>query len=230
MTIWTGFADNLAQTRKKCTPVSEARKPRDKHYTNILQAAEQEFALHGLKGARMQAIADRAGLPKANIHYYFNNKASLYQAVLNNIMATWNDFFEDVTVKDDPAISLDTFIRQKIRLSIEQPTASRLFANEIIQGAPYLNTYLHDTLRPWVEDRASIIQGWIDAGHMPDTDPVLLIFMIWATTQHYADFQAQVLGVLDEEQYSPEMIERIADFTSETILRGCGLTPPGKHY
>ena len=80
--------------------MSEARKPRDKHYNNILGAAREEFALHGLKGARMQAIADRAGLPKANIHYYFNNKVSLYQAVLNHIMETWNDFFNDVDVKD----------------------------------------------------------------------------------------------------------------------------------
>ncbi len=174
----------------------------------------------------MQAIADRAGLPKANIHYYFNTKASLYQAVLNNIMETWNDFFEDVTIRDDPAQSLDSFIRQKIRLSIEQPTASRLFANEMLQGAPYLDNYLSETLRPWVNDRAAIIQGWINAGRMPPTDPVLLIFMIWATTQHYADFEAQVLGVMDETEYTDAMIERIADFASTTILKGCGLTPP----
>ena len=206
--------------------MSEARKPRDKHYNNILGAAREEFALHGLKGARMQAIADRAGLPKANIHYYFNNKVSLYQAVLNHIMETWNDFFNDVDVKDDPAISLDTFIRQKIRLSIEQPTASRLFANEIIQGAPYLSDYLQGVMRPWVKNRAAIIQGWIDTGRMQNTDPELLIFMIWATTQHYADFQSQVLSILDENDYSEEMIERIAGFVSSTILQGLGLTPP----
>lgn len=206
--------------------MSEASKPRDKHYNNILGAAREEFALHGLKGTRMQAIADRAGLPKANIHYYFNNKVSLYQAVLNNIMETWNDFFNDVSIKDDPAISLDTFIRQKVRLSIEQPTASRLFANEIIQGSPYLSDYLRETMRPWVKDRARIIRGWIDAGRMQPTDPELLIFMIWATTQHYADFQSQVLSILDEKDYSDAMIDRIADFVSATILRGVGLTPP----
>ena len=205
-----------------------ARRPRDKHYSRILAAAQEEFALHGLNGTRMQAIADRAELPKANIHYYFRNKASLYLAVLDQILATWNNFFEDVSVADDPAEALDKFIRQKIRLSLEDPTASRLFANEIIRGAPHLSDYLKEVMRPWVEDRAAIIQAWIDAGKMPSTDPVLLIFMIWATTQHYADFQVQVLSILDKPAYDEATFEHIADFASRTILAGCGLAPPPK--
>lgn len=208
------------------TDSNTATRPRDKHFNTILAAAQEEFALHGFNGARMQKIADRAGLPKANIHYYFNNKASLYLAVLNNIMASWNNFFNDVTIKDDPAVALDTFIRQKVRLSFEDPTASRLFANEIIQGAPYLSDYLRDVMRPWVNDRAEIIQGWIDTGRMAPTDPVLLIFMIWATTQHYADFQVQVLSVMEQQYYQEVLIKRVSDFISHTILTGCGLSPP----
>ena len=77
---------------------NEVQRPRDKHFTTILLAAQEEFATHGLKGARMQAIADRAGLPKANVHYYFKNKVSLYLAVLNNIIATWDDVFNDARV------------------------------------------------------------------------------------------------------------------------------------
>lgn len=205
---------------------NEVQKPRDKHFTTILLAAQEEFATHGLKGTRMQAIADRAGLPKANVHYYFKNKVSLYLAVLDNIIARWDDFFNDVTVDDDPAIALDTFIREKVRLSFENPTASRLFANEILQGAPYLSGYMSEVLRPWVNTRAKVIAQWMDAGKMATTDPILLIFMIWATTQHYADFQAQVLGILNLEEYDERLIKQVADFTSQTILRGCGLTPP----
>lgn len=208
------------------SPEGGAQRPRDKHYSTILQAAQEEFADHGFKGARMQAIADRAGLPKANVHYYFRNKNSLYLAVLDNILNSWNDFFNDVSVKDDPAVTLDTFIRQKVRMSFEDPTASRLFANEIIQGAPYLSGYLQDVMKPWVAERAEIIQGWIDAGKMPDTDPVLLIFMIWATTQHYADFQAQVQSIVAKPEYDEPQMNHIADFVSTTILRGCGLQPP----
>lgn len=202
------------------------QKPRDKHFTTILLAAQEEFATHGLKGARMQAIADRAGLPKANVHYYFQNKVSLYLAVLDNIIATWDDFFNDVSVNDDPAAALDTFIREKVRLSFENPTASRLFANEILQGAPYLTDYMSEVLRPWVNNRAKVIREWMNAGKMIASDPVLLIFMIWASTQHYADFQAQVLGILGRKEYDDDLISQVSDFTSQTILRGCGLEPP----
>ncbi len=205
-----------------------AKRPRDKHYTTILASAKEEFAVHGLNGTRMQAIADRAGLPKANIHYYFKTKVSLYLAVLDNILASWNNVFNDVSITDDPATALDSFIRQKIMLSVEDPSASRLFANEIIQGAPYLSDYLRKEMRPWVRDRAAIIQGWIDAGRMQSTDPELLIFMIWATTQHYADFQTQVLDIVDAPHYDDALIQRIADFVSSTILLGCGLKPPAK--
>ena len=203
-----------------------AQRPRDKHFTVILLAAQEEFAAHGLKGARMQAIADRAGLPKANVHYYFQNKASLYLAVLDNIIARWDDFFNDVSADDDPAVALDTFIREKVRLSFENPTAARPFANEILRGAPHLSDYMSEVLRPWVNDRAKVIHEWMEAGKMTASDPVLLIFMIWATTQHYADFQAQVLGILDRKEYDEGLITQISDFVSQTILRGCGLEPP----
>ena len=198
--------------------------PRDKHYITILKAAEKEFSQHGRNGARMQAIADRANLPKANVHYYFRSKDRLYLAVLNNIMATWNTFFNDVNIDDDPGESLDKFIRQKVRLSFEQPTASRLFANEMLQGAPHLSEYLQEVMRPWVKERANIIQAWVDAGKMRATDPVLLIFMIWATTQHYADFQVQVLSILNEKTYDDTLGEKVADFLSATILCGLGLS------
>jgi TetR/AcrR family transcriptional regulator len=205
------------------TMTARQSNPRDKHHTTILKAAEQEFAQHGLNGARMHAIANRAGLPKANVHYYFKNKDGLYLAVLDNIMASWNVYFNDVSVEDDPASALDRFIREKIKLSFEQPTASRLFANEMLHGAPYLSDYLKQVMRPWVNERAQIIQSWIDEGKMRSTDPVLLIYMIWATTQHYADFQVQVLSILDQPAYNAELKDKIADFLSSTILTGLGL-------
>ena len=114
-------------------------------------------------------------------------------------------------------------------MSFEDPTASRLFANEIIGGAPFLTEYMQQILGPWVESRADIIRGWIADGRMPETDPVLLIFMIWSSTQHYADFQAQVLGLLGTPCYDEATMTRIADFLSHTLLKGCGLKPTGTH-
>lgn len=193
----------------------------------ILAAAEEEFGLHGYKGTAIQKIADRAGLPKANVVYYFSSKENLYKAVLNKIISEWNDAFDRVTAEDDPALALDQFIRRKVQQSIENPRASRIFAMEVIQGAPHHRDYLRKELRQWVRERAGVIQSWIDQGKMQAVDPVHLIFMIWATTQHYADFETQVLTVLNRAEYESQDASSIADHVSGIILRGCGLELPG---
>jgi TetR/AcrR family transcriptional regulator len=190
----------------------------------ILLAAKEEYALHGFSGTRMQAIANRAGLPKANIHYHFKNKQGLYLAVLDQIIDTWNQPFEWVSTDDDPAVALDNFIRTKVQQSYDDPAASRLFASEIIQGAPHLQEYLRNRMRPWVKARAVVIESWISAGKMRDTDPYQLIFMIWASTQHYADFQAQVLAILNKAEFDMDLQQETASFISGIILRGCGLS------
>jgi len=201
---------------------------RDRNFQIILEAAEQEFALHGYRGTSTQKIADRAGMAKANIHYYFSGKDKLYLAVLNNIIALWNDFFEAVDVEDDPAEVLDQFIRKKVELAYTHPQASKVFAMEIIQGAPHIKDYIRTDMRRWVRDKVAVIDAWVEQGRMEPVDPVHLIFMIWSTTQHYADFDAQVLTIMNHAEYERELIDQIADFLSRMILRGCGLSPPGK--
>jgi len=192
----------------------------------ILSAAEEEFGLHGYKGTTIQKVADRAGLPKANVVYYFSSKETLYEAVLGKITHELNDVFNRATVDDDPAQVLDRFIRAKIEQSILKPRASRIFAMEIIQGAPHHKEYLRQYLRSWVRDRAAVIEQWIEQGRMRAVDPVQLIFMIWATTQHYADFETQVLTVMNRAEYEADDIRQIGDCVSGIILRGCGLEPP----
>jgi len=199
---------------------------RDRNTQRILDAAEHEFVRLGFKGATIQAIANRAGLPKANIHYYFRSKSELYTSVLNRIVALWNTQFGAISADDDPAVALDNFIREKVRLSYQHRRASKLFAMEIISGAPLLEDYLRSDMRKWVRSRAKVMQQWIDSGRMKPCDPTLLIFLIWSSTQHYADFDAQVLNIMNRRDYQDDMIEDIADFLSETILRGCGLQPP----
>lgn len=198
---------------------------RDRNFAVILKAAKEQFAAHGLNGARMQTIADAAGLPKANVHYYFKNKASLYGAVLDDIIDRWNEF-QHMNADDDPAEALDRFIRSKVQFSFEDPVSSRLFASEILQGAPHLNQYLRKELRPWVKQRVDVINGWIEAGKMKPVEPVQLIFLIWSSTQHYADFEPQVLSIMNKPKYTAKIQDEISDFLSQFILSGCGLKPP----
>ncbi|MBB5321137.1 TetR/AcrR family transcriptional regulator [Marinobacter oulmenensis] len=199
---------------------------RERNRERILAAAEAEFAQNGYKGATIQNIAERAGLPKSNVLYYFSTKKRMYSAMFDDILGRWNKVFTDIRPDDDPAEALATFIRNKVEMSRKYPLASRLFAMEIIQGAPFLLDHLRTNMREWVRGRADVIQTWIDQGRMAPVDPVQLIFLIWSSTQHYADFQVQILMVENKAEYEKRDFDHAASFLTEVILRGCGLESP----
>ncbi|MCB5160764.1 TetR family transcriptional regulator C-terminal domain-containing protein [Marinomonas algarum] len=206
--------------------MSKRQNHREEIFEKILEAAEIEFGLKGYNGASLQHIAERAGLPKPNIIYYFQSKANLYKSVLDQTLMGWNDLFDRATLEDDPAIVLDRFIREKLKQSFEKPGTSRLFAMEVIGGALHIGDYLKQELQPWFASRMALLQGWMDAGRMRSCDPASVIYMIWATTQHYADFEAQVLALSGVTSLEDTDLQRIGDTVSGIILTGCGLTLP----
>ena len=200
-------------------------KIRAENRKNILAAAEDSFVKNGFKGTSMQSIADAGGLPKANVLYYFKSKQALYLAVLDEIIRRWDESIDDMSEGDDPAQVLGKYICAKVDLAIQYPNASKIFALEIIQGAPNLQDHLRTNLRTWVRAKSKIIQSWIDQGKMKAVDPEHLIFMIWSTTQHYADFDTQILTVTNKLEYDEVDVQRIKDLLCTVILGGCGLQP-----
>jgi TetR/AcrR family transcriptional regulator len=200
-------------------------KIREQNSYKILQAAENEFVKHGYKGTSMQSISDAAGLPKANVHYYFQSKSKLYNEVLKDITRRWNDILDDMSEDGDPVETLELYIRAKVELSVRYPNASKIFATEIIQGAPNLKDYIRTDMRQWVRSKTRIIESWIEQGKMKAIDPEHLIFMIWSTTQHYADFESQVLTITNKIEYEEDDVDKISRFLCHMILSGCGLTP-----
>ena len=199
---------------------------RQKNQQLILAAAEKLFSQSGYDGASMSMIASEAGVAKANVLYYFKNKDNLYEEVLNAIVETWNIGLDNATVDDDPAEVLYHYIRSKIALSIHQPMQSRLFASEILRGAPYLQDYMRDKNRPWFRAKCQLFQAWIDAGKMDAVSPVHLLFTIWASTQYYADFQAEVLLLQNKLEYEESDIDDITASVAKIIINGVGLAMP----
>ncbi|RTR06346.1 TetR/AcrR family transcriptional regulator [Halomonas nitroreducens] len=192
----------------------------------ILAAAERVFARHGYRGTSLQAIAEQAGLPKSNVLYYMGSKRKLYVRLLERMMERWNMMLDDISAEDDPAEVLAAFIRSKMQMSRRHPEGSRLFASEILGGAPFLQEYLSGELRDWVQSRAAVFREWADRGLMDPVDPIWLIFLIWSSTQHYADFEAQVLGITGREALSDDDLERITDFLTRVVIKGCGVRHP----
>jgi TetR/AcrR family transcriptional regulator len=189
----------------------------------ILSAAERVFARAGLKGATMAAIAEGSGLPKANLHYYFGSKEDLYRAVLARILNDWLLPTHGITVDAEPRAALEQYIRAKMALSAQRPDGSKVFANELLHGAPVVHSLLVTELRELVEGKAAVVQGWIDAGHMAPVDALHLFFTIWAATQTYADFDVQVCAVLGRKSLTVADHARATEHVVSLILRGCGL-------
>ena len=215
-----GIALNASTKTKKDSRI------RRQNMEAIISAAEDEFVSHGYKGATIQAVADKAGLPKANVLYYFKHKSDLYYEVLARILDLWNSSFDHVTPENDPADAIANYIRSKMELSRLYPKASKIYASEIIHGAPYLSQYLKQTHADWTNQRAKVIQKWIDQGKLKAVDPHHLLFLIWGATQHYADFSAQTTKVLGREMDKTEF-ELATEMLIEIILTGCGIDTAG---
>jgi TetR/AcrR family transcriptional regulator len=196
---------------------------RKKNKALILDAAKKEFVSFGFKGASIKRIAERANIPRANIHYYFANKMALYQELLSNIVSMWNSKFDSLNIDDDPKTALSAYIRSKVMYSRDDPDASRIFASEIIHGAPVLNDYLCTDFKVWVQTKVDVIQYWIKQGLIDDINPHHLLFLIWGATQHYADFNLQVLAAMDKEKMDLQSFEAIVDSITTIVLKGCGV-------
>jgi TetR/AcrR family transcriptional regulator len=189
----------------------------------ILAAAERVFAGAGFGGATMAAIADEAGLPKANLHYYFGSKQVLYHAVLAQILQDWLVPMHVITPEADPKAAIEAYIRAKMALSAQRPHASRVFANELLHGAPVVKGLLETDLRDLVQQKAKVIGQWVHVGYMAPVEPVHLFFTIWAATQTYADFEVQVSAVLGHKELTAKDQDAATEHVVALILRGCGL-------
>lgn len=202
---------------------SEVGEIRKKNKALILNAAKKEFVTFGFKGASIKRIAERAGIPRANIHYYFANKMALYQELLSNIVSIWNSKFDSLNMQDDPKTALSAYIRSKVMYSRDDPDASRIFASEIIHGAPILNDYLSTDFKAWMQSKVAVIQYWSRQGLIDDINPHHLLFLIWGATQHYADFSVQVLAAMDKQKMDKQSFEAIVDSITTIVLKGCGV-------
>jgi TetR/AcrR family transcriptional regulator len=158
----------------------------------VLDCALDVFATYGFHGSTIDQIAAKADLSKPNVLYYFKSKEHIYKALLERTLEGWLDPFIAITADGDPMAQLEAYVASKMDLSFDMPLPSRLFAIEVMSGASQMKDAMQTTLRAIVDEKAAIIQGWMDQGKLKPVDPHHLIFSIWSVTQHYADFAIQI--------------------------------------
>jgi len=171
--------------------------PRRASTAQILRAAEEQFARHGFGGTTVAAIAEAAGLPKANLHYYFGSKEALYRAVLEDILSNWlRDADLWITRERSAREGLGGYIRAKMEWTRARGDASRIFAGELLAGAPHIRQFLGLEVRGYVERMDAVFRHWAASGEMRPVPATHFLFCIWAMTQSYADFTPQMEAVL----------------------------------
>jgi len=209
----------VTRKKKAAAPVKDKR-------SAVLHAALGLFSRFGLHGTSVDQVAARAGVSKSNLLYYFANKEELYVCVLRDLLEVWLAPLREFSAEQDPQQVIADYIRRKLIVSRDSPDASRLFCLEIIQGAPLLRDELDRELRELVQHKSAVIQAWVDAGRLAPVDPQHLLFMIWATTQHYADFAVQVEAMTGQTLANPEFFERTVASVQAVVLRGVGPRQP----
>jgi TetR/AcrR family transcriptional regulator len=208
-----------------------ARTPARKHSTTltriqrekqdvILEAALEVFSKHGFRGATIDQIAEAAGMSKPNLLYYFPRKEEIHKRLMIEMLDVWLAPLREMDSDGDPIPEIRSYIRRKLEMSRDFPRQSRLFANEMLQGAPRILDVLEGDLKALVDEKARVIEGWMEAGRLNRTDPYHLIFSIWATTQHYADFDVQVRAVLGKDRGGEGRFEDAARFLENLYMHG----------
>lgn len=192
----------------------------------ILAAALEVFSTHGYHGATLDEIAEAAGLSKPNLLYYFPSKEAMHRALLERLLDTWLEPLRGLDPAGDPAREIDAYVARKLAMARDFPRESRLFAGEVLAGAARISDQIGGPLKALVDEKAAAIRAWAAEGRIAPVDPYHLIFSIWAATQHYADFDAQVRGILGtpEGEHFPDAARYLSHLFGRAIAPG-----PARH-
>jgi TetR/AcrR family transcriptional regulator len=206
------------------SPEKTKAKPRTRiqreNRNRILEAALEVFSKYGFRGSTIDQIAEQASMSKPNLLYYFRSKEEMHHELIHRLLETWLAPLEEIRDDGDPVREIRGYIRRKLEMARDFPRESRLFANEILQGAPRILDMLEGELKTLVDDKAKVISAWMRDGKLRPADPYYLIFAIWATTQHYADFDVQVRAVLGPDKGGAGRFEDAARFLENLFLYG----------
>lgn len=215
------------EVNKKTKKSQSLRRPlteiREDNLHKILAIAEDIFAERGFRGTTVAAIAEAVCLPKANVLYYFKTKEGLYKGVINRLLNTWMENMDKMTVDMHPRDALPSYISTKILQARENPNASRIFAADILHGAHYLRAPLEAELKDQFDNTCDVFRGWMDKKWINQVNPEHLMFMLWSTTQAYADHGLQMSILMKKDQLNDNDFEQGIELLTEVILTGCGV-------
>lgn len=199
------------------------RRIRARNKKRILEAAIGVFAERGFDGASIAEIAQRCGLPKANVYYYFRSKDAIYATIIGNLIEQWDRALAELRPEREPADALGAYIRAKLDFSRRHAAQSRMFANEVVHGGRFLTRADRAHIHAATVEKARVLAGWAAAGKMDPVDPRHLFILLWGATQFYADFEVMAKNALAARRIDAAAFETAAETITRVVLKGCGI-------
>ena len=213
------------QRRDESQPEASGRRPacRCANAAQILRAAKEIFAAKGFDGTRIAEIAERAGLPKANVYDYFPGKAAIYRAIIDDLLRGWNAALDCIDPEREPQAAIAAYVRAKLEHSRREPTEAKIFASETIRGARFLSRADRAAILAITRRKSAVIEGWIAAGKLRPVDPRHFFILLWSATQFYAEFDVMARMALETNRLRTQDFEAAAATITQIVLHGCGM-------
>jgi AcrR family transcriptional regulator len=198
----------------------------------ILAAAKREFSERGIDGGRMQAIANRAGVNKALLHYYFRSKDKLFEIIIRDLAESiWRNIRGSLENRPQ---SLD--LRSVVRLLVssfitafsQQPEIPRILVRQMLNGdknMPVIAGNIINAVGTAPKQIMFLLEKEIRAGRIKKVDPVQLMMnimgMIVATflSQPIAEILKQLtgFGITYDQKFYTTRIDFITDLVFDGI-------------
>jgi TetR/AcrR family transcriptional regulator len=183
----------------------------------ILIEAEHQFARFGFEGVSLDSIAAALDLSRQNLLYHWPSKEELYRAVLNSVMGEWMASMSAVAEADEPEAAIQAYVQVKLRFSRERPSGNAVFTREIMAGAPRYQDVLKAQVMPLLHADLARFERWASEGRVRRLDFIHLMFLIWSSTQAYADLGPQFALYMGKPALDEEDFERARELITSLI-------------
>ncbi|MCR9136126.1 MAG: TetR/AcrR family transcriptional regulator [Alphaproteobacteria bacterium] len=210
--------------KTKLSKSNSEQRIRARNEAKILKSAVELFSRKGFDGTRIAEIAEASGLPKANVYYYFANKAAIYTRLIEGVLTGWDRALEHITPDREPREALSLYIAAKLDYSRKHASESRFFANEMLRGGKFLSRQQKRHMKEITREYARVIEGWMEEGKIVRVDPNHFLIMLWATTQFYADFSTVAAATVEKKHLTASDFETARSTIVDIILNNC--VPP----
>jgi TetR/AcrR family transcriptional regulator len=191
----------------------------------ILTEAERQFARFGFEGVSLDSIAAALDLSRQNLLYHWPSKEDLYRAVLDSVMGEWMASMTAIAEADEPEAAIHAYVSVKLRFSRERASGNAVFTREIMAGAPRYRDVLKAQVMPLLHADVERFEHWADQGLIRRLDFTHLMFLIWSSTQAYADLGPQYSLYMGKPALDEEDFERARRLLTDIIWRSLQIAP-----